>query len=579
MAAPTSPRTRSARDGAAGDDVATIVLTWLLLPAAAVAAGLSGLVWLAGQSSALLTGDGWPSVPVTEAPGIGLDLARDPGRPSAAWPHAVRDQIGPGWLVWTLLALLLLALVTVAVLGARRWLVRSVHGRADSGARWATSGEERQMTVPEDPAERSGRLVAGRGMLTRRLLAAEDCISAVGFGPNGSGKTTGLIAPNVLEWTGSVVMTTTKLSDVALIHEQRGKVGPVWVVAPAGAVGFDTVGWSPVDYARDAESADRMAEWLVEASGLSTDAKARPWLVQARKYVKPLLLAAHLTAGGVDAFVRWVYSGQDAVDDIREILLTADEHEAWREYNSTWSIHAEGVGSVLFTAYGLADAYSRPSVRAAAAQGGFSPEFLFGDRPGTLVIVASESDVDRFAPLVTALIAAVIHEAEQRAAAARRAADSPAAAGAGRGGQRVPLPAVGQPAHHRAGQRDPAAARLPRRRPDRAAVRPPRGPHCAVQRQAADPAPRPGRPGDPAVVLLDARPGPGVALAGHPRRTAGTGRPRPASTPRTWPRVHVLRGLPEDVAVVQYRNLPGTRVRLRFCFRDKTLRPLVREAP
>ena len=35
----------------------------------------------------------------------------------------------------------------------------------------------------------------------------------------------------------------------------------------------------------------RMAEWLTEASGMATDAKAKPWAAQATKLIKPLLLA------------------------------------------------------------------------------------------------------------------------------------------------------------------------------------------------------------------------------------------------------------------------------------------------
>jgi len=55
-------------------------------------------------------------------------------------------------------------------------------------------------------------------------LAGNDCVSAVVFGPNGSGKTTSLIVPNVLDWDGPVVLTTA-----------RACRGPVWVIAPGGA--------------------------------------------------------------------------------------------------------------------------------------------------------------------------------------------------------------------------------------------------------------------------------------------------------------------------------------------------------
>ena len=124
--------------------------------------------------------------------------------------------------------------------------------------------------------------------------------------PSSRWKTTGLIAPNVAEWDGPVLLTTTKIPDLALIHARRSRMGPVWVLAPGGAPGYETAGWSPVDYAVDPEAADRVADWLVEASGLSVDPKSRPWLVQARKYLKPLLLAAHLSGGGVEAFLAWV---------------------------------------------------------------------------------------------------------------------------------------------------------------------------------------------------------------------------------------------------------------------------------
>jgi hypothetical protein len=139
--------------------------------------------------------------------------------------------------------------------------------------------------------------------------------------------------------------------------------------------------------------------------------------VQARKLVKPLLLAAHHSGGGVDDFVRLIYDGQSASEQVRAALRAAGLADAEREYNSTWTIHPEGQGSVLFTAYGLVDAYSRPSVKAAAARGDFHPDMLFGERPGTLLIVAPESEVDRLGPLLTALIASVVHAAESRPSA------------------------------------------------------------------------------------------------------------------------------------------------------------------
>jgi type IV secretion system protein VirD4 len=560
-----------------GDDLATIMLAWVLLPVTALLTAVGGLVWLAGHLTATLTG-GKLTLPFTAAPELAVRMARNPGDVQAAFQAAgAGGSPGPAWLFWTMLVLFVFVLAVLAVLAVRRWLTHEgSRRRGTAGARWAGRTHEAALVVPKDPSTRPGRLVAGRSVRTGRLLAGADCISAVGFGPNGSGKTTGLIAPNVAEWAGPVVMSTTKVADVALVHACRSRMGPVWVVAPAGAPGYHTAGWSPVAYAVDAEAADRMAEWLVEASGLATDPKSKPWLIQARKYLKPLLLAANLSGRGIAAFTDWVYAGRDASDDIRDVLLSHGHTAVWAEYQSTWSIHAEGIGSVLFTAYGIADAYQRPTIRATAEQPTmFTPDALLDNtRPGTLVVLAPESDIDRLAPVFTALVSSVIHAAEQRAAA--------------RGGPLQPRLLL---ALDEAGTifRYPRIANL---------LTTARGNgiqlmlvyHDLAQLEALF-TPRIAR-----TVLSNAKlrillPGQGdletlryfSALLGQtrvPRASITRGEHGQHSTstaehPEDLAPLHSLREQPAHLAVCQYQNLPATRVRLRFCHRDKHLRRLL----
>ena len=240
-------------------------------------------------------------------------------------------------------------------------------------------------------------------------------MSAVVFGPNGSGKTTGLVVPNVLDWDGPVVMTTAKSQDLEPICSQRSKRGPVWVIAPAGAHGHEASGWSPVDASDSPESADRVAEWMVEASGMTGDPKGRPWNAQARKYLKGLLLAAHVADGGLGQWMEWIHAGERARDVVDEILRTAGYDAVAQEYASTWHLHADGQGSVLFTALGLADTYSRPGIADAVGRSGFTAE-EFLRTSGTLCIVASSAEGERFAPYFTTLLASVIHAAETEAA-------------------------------------------------------------------------------------------------------------------------------------------------------------------
>lgn len=385
--------------------------------------------WLAGRVTVALTGDQADpasAAPFSRSPTLVLRLvaSRDP---ADAWRHAYPDSAPlEAGLFWLVLGTMLLALATAVGIGYTFW-PRHPKASTSEPAKWATRRHERRIAVRSDPATRPGRITAGRGHSSRRLLAGEDCVSAVAFGPNGSGKTTSLIVPNVLDWDGPVVLTTAKAQDLDPICRARATRGPVWVIAPGGARGQQTCGWSPLAEVHDDESADRMAEWILTSSGMTDDPKARPWNAQARKYLKGLLLAAtldrggntHASGGGIRQWVEWIHAGEKACDHVEDLLQAHGHDTTAREYASTWQIHEEGKGSVLFTALGLADTYSRPGILNTAAEadthGGFTPPDLI-ETSGTLCIVTPNAEGDRFAPYFTALLAAIIHTAETRAA-------------------------------------------------------------------------------------------------------------------------------------------------------------------
>lgn len=334
----------------------------------------------------------------------------------AQGPGSVYEPAPPVWLFYTvfgLLVVLLAVLAGVAVrhLGKRRR--RSLAG----GATWGGKKVEQEMALPDDPKQRPDRITAGRGQQTRKIVGViERSASAVAFGPPGSAKTSGLLAPNAAEWQGPAVVTTTKAADLQEIYAARSHVGPVWVIAPAGipAGPWKTAHWSPVDYSTDEEAAERMAEWMADASQKTYDPRAEPWLIQARAIVAGLLLAAKLDPeGGIKAFRRWLTQGEAAVDHVRAVL-DARYPEAALDYAQPWaSLHDDGKGSVQFTMNVLAATYRSEGIRAAASRTDFRAEELL-ERNGTLVLIASPSQAERFAPYFTALIASVLHAAEVR---------------------------------------------------------------------------------------------------------------------------------------------------------------------
>lgn len=392
------------RDGLPGSEPLMIITAGAI----GVAATVCGLCWLAAALAVLLAGHGWPGGPDGAAPfTVRLITTGDPDR---AWATTAHTAAGPTWLFWLLLALLVGAVAVLAAYGIRWW--RGREPAADDGARWAPRRAEHEMAVPDEPAERRGRIVAGRGKRSGRLLAAGERISACVFGPTGSGKTLYFVVPNALEWPGPMVISTTRGPDLNHMIDRRAELGPVWIVAPAGVKGRRTACWSPVDYADDELKAWRMADWLAQASGMGEDRRAKPWISEASSAIGGLLLAANSIGGGIEQFIDWAQAGRHAAETVRATLISAGHRHVAREYGKTWQLHPDGVGSVEFTLHGLTKAYRDPQVRSSAARTDFTAAELLG-RNGTLFIVDPPTDADDFAPMFTALIASVIHAAEK----------------------------------------------------------------------------------------------------------------------------------------------------------------------
>ncbi|MFE4263360.1 type IV secretory system conjugative DNA transfer family protein [Streptomyces sp. NPDC056883] len=310
-------------------------------------------------------------------------------------------QYGP----WALLAVA----APVAAVVLKPW------ERQSDGATWGGRKVEKHLRAEKSLETRADRLVAGRGLVTKKLVAGEPCLSGLAFGIPGSGKSMGLLLPNALEWAGPLVITTVKASDLDMIYARRAAEGrPVHVVAPKGIPGRVTSRWSPVEYCKTEQDADEMAKWLTEASSNSADPKAQTWLEQAQPIVKGVLLAARVSGEGITAFRRWLSLGKDAVDTVEGVLIDAGFAEAAEDYASPWRrLHGDGVGSIQLTLNVIARVYQDKAVRESSAASDFDVEEVIA-KGGTIAIVASASDSRRYAPLITALIASVIHAAESQ---------------------------------------------------------------------------------------------------------------------------------------------------------------------
>ncbi|MGW6870406.1 type IV secretory system conjugative DNA transfer family protein [Streptomyces sp. NPDC054901] len=363
---------------------------------------IGGSVLLAGPLAGLLSGSGWASSTAGVPQTVLSALVKGPG--------SVYEPAPPPWLFYALTVLIVLALGAVIVTVASKLSF----GKSSGGAQWGGAKVERKMAAANAPTDRVNRITAGRGVQTKKIVAAQPNISATVFGVPGSSKTTGLVLPNAAEWQGAVVVTTTKAADLDIIYARRRAIGPVWVIAPAGIPGRDSDHWSPIEYCTDAKAADRMAAWSAEGSSSGDDKRAAPWVDQAKSVLKGIMLAAKLSGGGVTDMRRWISLGKDAVDHVRAILLAHGYDDVAEDYASPWlRLHEDGIGSIQFSLNVLARVFADEEVRETCSRSDFTFEQWLDER-GTICIIASEADADRFAPLISSLIAGAIHAAEAR---------------------------------------------------------------------------------------------------------------------------------------------------------------------
>ena len=114
-----------------------------------------------------------------------------------------------------------------------------------------------------------GRVLLGR-LGHRRLVAAEARRSVLVVAPTQAGKTTRFVVPNVLCWTGPLLVTSVKGDVLCLTAAERARRGATHVFDPTASAGMTPCRWSPLLACRTYADAERVAGWLVTAAGVPT---------------------------------------------------------------------------------------------------------------------------------------------------------------------------------------------------------------------------------------------------------------------------------------------------------------------
>ena len=387
-----------------------------------VATGLAAL-WLAAWL--LLTAAAWAA---GGGPRLNPAQSLDPARIVAAarrpggvtpWGLVGADQRTRPAIFWLVLSGLTVAAVAGAAAagplrpsGVFGWRV----GRLRAVSRWARSHDVRALRARRGAP---GRFVLGR--LGHRGVATERETSVLVVGPTRSGKTTALIVPNLMEWHGPAVVTSTKHELLELTAAHRQSLGPVYVYDPADATAarYGRVTWSPLVGCEDLDRAWTVAAWLcagLQQGSSRGDNDWAHWAESGKLLIAPLLFAAAVTGRTVLDVHAWIH-GFDLFTPLA--VLEDRQHDpavaedAARAMSMLLSIDQRPErerGTVFSTVMRIFAPLNERAVAQSALTSRFDPR-RFLERNGTLYLCTPRLAPERVASLFVGLLMTVVTEA------------------------------------------------------------------------------------------------------------------------------------------------------------------------
>jgi type IV secretory pathway TraG/TraD family ATPase VirD4 len=388
-----------------------------LLLALAACAVVAVALWLLPVGAALVHSQRAPLMSAPDAV-VGSVRVATEGRwrdPRAAYPRPARSAMPAGTTWWLAAGTPIAVLAVVAGLAWRR--TDRLRARARLGRRHydPRGSKPRDWARPRD----LGDLVIRRrsserftfGWLDRRLLASDPEAQVCLVAPPRAGKSTRFVVPWTLEHEGPAVVTSTKLDLFEVTSRAREKRGAVQVwdpFAPGSAC------WTPIDGCEDWGAALRQGQWLADAVGDGEHPAARFWNSEASKLLAPLLHAAALDGQGMDTVLRWIDRQDD--DEPAARLRGAEDPAAAHQLEAVLGLDPRNRSTTFMSAGHLVQAYRYPEVLRTAQPGFTADEFLNGEA-NTLYLCASARHQRLLAPLIVAVVSAILERAKELARA------------------------------------------------------------------------------------------------------------------------------------------------------------------
>jgi type IV secretion system protein VirD4 len=297
------------------------------------------------------------------------------------------------------------------------WLVGSATAQSHGSSRWARSTDLARLGRSPNAGRLAGDGIV-LGFLRGRPLQspAEDNVLLLGV--QRSGKTSAIVVPTLLTWSGATVATSTKEELVNLTHDRRRRLGPTWVFAPLDEdsswldrLGIPASTWNPLDAAATSGAAAELADHFTAQGKRGQNAH---WYLAASSLISGLAVCEREHGGDMrSVLARLNRTASSEYIGLARTVKDTTAAELLLAYALTPDKEA---GSITSTARSSLSLWTDERVATATGSG---PHALDLDRlldeAGTLYLVAPAEDAERCRPLFSALLMSLLRKATARA--------------------------------------------------------------------------------------------------------------------------------------------------------------------
>jgi type IV secretion system protein VirD4 len=297
------------------------------------------------------------------------------------------------------------------------WFTSSTLPHSHGTSRWARAREHDALGRALAPARAVGDGLTV-GFLGRRLLQtpAEDNLLVLGV--QRSGKTSTVVLPTLLTWSGAAVATSTKEELVRHTAQARQRRGPVFAFSPLDrdhswmeALGLSPATWNPLHAAEDCGAAAELADCFTSEGKRGRSAH---WYLSAGNLITALAVLEHQQGGDMRSLLRRLNRGAQSeyvsyaasvADAMAADMLLAFAHTPDDE-----------AGSVASTARSSLSLWVDDRIASATSN---SENQVDLDRllaeGGILYLVAPAEEAERCRPLFSALLQDLLRRATRKA--------------------------------------------------------------------------------------------------------------------------------------------------------------------